>query len=535
MLKLRYMAMTAIMFIAAIACQSGDVVKVYPLDGESWWGISNTDGYLQPFTDYETVDLENHSRLGHTAPFMVSSKGRYIWCDSPFTISCNDGVFTLVSNDAPIQVVEAGRNLKESYLAACQKHFPFDGTYPAEELFVKPQFNNWIESCMMGINQQSAEEYVKAIGDNDFPCGVVMIDGGWLVQHGTMRFNPETFPDGKRLFDLIRSEGYKSLLWISPYISGDNRTTYLDYRLSGGRKKPLLVESAEYPGEECIVHWWSGKSVSLDLTNPEGAEAFVDQLKECQALYGIDGFKFDGGEAEYFRGKAKFYEGAAADYSHAYGEVCRFFPYHESRVGYRNGGSPIMVRLMDVPHDWEKLPDVLYNIQVSGLMGLPYTVGDMIGGGLVTHIPTDGSYSNKYMVRSCQLQALMPLMQFSMAPWRVLSKKECDICRDMANLHVSFSDYIMEQVRHAAQTGEPIVRMMDYEFPGQGYDRKMPQFMLGPDYLVAPVLREDDCVTVELPVGQWQDDLGVVHAGPKVLQLHDVPLERLPYYKKMME
>ena len=290
MLKLRYMAMTAIMFIAAIACQSGDVVKVYPLDGESWWGISNTDGYLQPFTDYETVDLENHSRLGHTSPFMVSSKGRYIWCDSPFTISCNDGVFTLVSNDAPIQVVEAGRNLKESYLAACQKHFPFDGTYPAEELFVKPQFNNWIESCMMGINQQSAEEYVKAIGDNDFPCGVVMIDGGWLVQHGTMRFNPETFPDGKRLFDLIRSYGYKSLLWISPYISGDNRTTYLDYRLSGGRKKPLLVESAEYPGEECIVHWWSGKSVSLDLTNPEGAEAFVDQLKECQALYGIDGF-----------------------------------------------------------------------------------------------------------------------------------------------------------------------------------------------------------------------------------------------------
>ena len=93
----------------------------------------------------------------------------------------------------------------------------------------------------------------------------------------------------------------------------------------------------------------------------------------------------------------------------------------------------------------------------------------------------------------------------------------------------------MEQVRHAAQTGEPIVRMMDYEFPGQGFDRKMPQFMLGPDYLVAPVLREDDCVTVELPVGQWQDDLGVVHAGPTVLQLQDVPLERLPYYKRIAD
>lgn len=526
----------AVSIILSAACNPQNTLTVDIHDGESWWGLSNTDGSLQPFRDYSMMDLANDSRLGETVPFLVSSKGRYIWCDSPFTISCGDGKFYLKSYDKPINVVKAGETLKEAYLAACKKHFPFDGTVPPEEFFVKPQFNNWIESCMMGINQQSADTYVRAIRENGFPCGVLMIDGGWIVQHGTMRFNPETFPDGKSLFDLIRSEGYKSLLWISPYVSGDNRGTYLDYRIAGARKSPLLVESIEYPGEECVVHWWSGKSVSLDLTNPHGLEAFAQQLEECQNLYGVDGFKFDGGEAEYFRGKGKFYGDAkASDYSHAYGELCRRFPYHEFRVGYRNAGSPMIVRLMDVPHDWEKLPDVLYNIQISGLMGFPYTVGDMIGGGLVTHVPTDGSYSNKYMVRSCQLQTLMPMMQFSMAPWRVLSEKECDICRDMAELHVSFSDYIMEQVRHASQTGEPIVRMMDYEFPRQGFDRKMPQFMLGPDYLVAPVLREDDCVTVELPVGLWQDDLGIVHQGPKVLCLQDVPLERLPYYKRIKD
>ena len=533
-MRVRDILIAAALFLAAACAEQNNPLIVDSLDGEKWWGLSNTDGYLQPFTDYALMDLANDSRLGETTPFLVSSKGRYIWCDSPFVVSCKDGKFTFESYAEPVQIIKAGETLKEAYLAASQRHFPFEGTYPAEELFTKPQFNNWIESCMMGINQQSAEEYVKAIGENDFPCGVLMIDGGWLVQHGTMRFNPETFPDGKHLFDLIRSKGYKSMLWISPYISGDNAMTFKDYRLSGYRKAPLLVESNEYPGDECIVYWWSGRSVSLDLTNPQGLETFAQQLEECQKIYGIDGFKFDGGEAEYFRGKGKFYDGAtAADYAHAYGELCRRFPYHEYRVGYRNGGSPIMVRLMDVPHDWEKLPDVLYNIQISGLMGLPYTVGDMIGGGLVTHIPTDGSYSNKYMVRSCQLQTLMPMMQFSMAPWRVLSKKECDICRDMAKLHVSFSDYIMEQVRHAAETGEPIVRMMDYEFPGQGFDRKMPQFMFGPDYLVAPVLREDDCVTVELPEGKWLDDQGETFIGPQVLNLVNVPLERLPYYKKI--
>ena len=53
-------------------------------------------------------------------------------------------------------------------------------------------------------------------------------------------------------------------------------------------------------------------------------------------------------------------------------------------------------------------------------------------------------------------------------------------------------EYIMEQVRHAADTGEPIVRTMEYEFPDQGFNRRMPQYMLGPEYLVAPVTNEDD-------------------------------------------
>lgn len=508
--------------------------RVEPLDGEVWWGLSNTDGCKQPFVDYPVLDLAEQSRMGETVPFLISNKGRYIWCDGPFRVSCEKGVLQIWTSSAPLEIVQAGSSLKDAYLAACEAHFPFDGTVPPEEFFTEPQFNNWIESVMTGINQESAERYVEGIFQNDFPCGIVMIDGGWLIQHGTMRFNPYIFPDGKRLFDLIKSFGYKGMLWISPYVSADNRGTYLDYRRTNPRKKPLMVESKDRPGDDCIIHWWSGKSVSLDLTDPEGRDAFVGQLKDCQELYGLDGFKFDGADAEYFRKNGKFHGGASTcDYVHAYGELCKEFPYNEFRVGYRNGGEPVIVRLQDVPHNWDKLPNVIYNVQVSGLMGLPYTIGDMIGGGLNSSFENDKGLSHKYVIRSCQVQALMPMMQFSMAPWRVLTPEECDICREMALLHVSFSDYIMEQVRHAAKTGEPIVRTMEYEFPGQGFDRRLPQFMLGPDYLVAPVVREDDSVTVELPKGRWKDDQGKVFRGPKVLRLNNVPLERLPYYKKL--
>ena len=39
--------------------------------------------------------------------------------------------------------------------------------------------------------------------------------------------------------------------------------------------------------------------------------------------------------------------------------------------------------------------------------------------------------------------------------------------------------------------------------------------------------------TVYLPAGTWKDDLGQEFTGPQVLELHDVALDRLPYYERI--
>ena len=57
--------------------------------------------------------------------------------------------------------------------------------------------------------------------------------------------------------------------------------------------------------------------------------------------------------------------------------------------------------------------------------------------------------------------------------------------------------------------------------------------MLGDKYLVAPVVDEDDSKTVYLPAGRWKDDQGKIWRGPRVLNLQNVPLDRLPYYEKL--
>ena len=89
----------------------------------------------------------------------------------------------------------------------------------------------------------------------------------------------------------------------------------------------------------------------------------------------------------------------------------------------------------------------------------------------------------------------------------------------------------MEQARHGAETGEPIVRSMEYAFPGQGFESCTDQYMLGDRYLVAPMMAPGHSRTVRLPKGRWQDENGKVYKGGRTYVL-DVPLDRVPRFTR---
>lgn len=214
-----------------------------------------------------------------TAPFLVSSAGRYVWSDRPFVYAFTNGVLTVSS----------------------------------ELLFSRPQWNNWIEIAIQGMNQASVDAYTEALARSGFPCGVYIMDGGWLSCQGSYRFHAPDFPDPKGMFRRIREKGWKSMVWTAAFVSPDSR----EYKL--------------------LRH----------------------------------------------------------------GRGCR----------------------------------------VTGRDVLAYDKA---------------------------LAALHPMMQFSAAPWRYLSPANVEACRAFAELHVAFAPYILDLARHAARTGEPIVRAMEYEFPHAG-------------------------------------------------------------------
>ena len=93
-------------------------------------------------------------------------------------------------------------------------------------------------------------------------------------------------------------------------------------------------------------------------------------------------------------------------------------------------------------------------------------------------------------------------------------------------------DYILKCAQQSAQTGEPIIRHLEYMFPEQGFADCKDQFMLGEKYLVAPMLNAGNQRTVVLPKGKWRDELGNVYAGGKKITV-TATIKRLPYFEKI--
>jgi alpha-glucosidase (family GH31 glycosyl hydrolase) len=162
----------------------------------------------------------------------------------------------------------------------------------------------------------------------------------------------------------------------------------------------------------------------------------------------------------------------------------------------------------------------------------------MIGGGQVGDVLNEDFTVRKHVeldqelfVRYAQCSALFPMMQFSAAPWRVLDKEHLELNVEAARLHAEYGEEIMALARHAAETGEPIIRHMAYVFPEGGYEHVRDQFMLGGRTLVAPVLTKGAASrSIALPPGTWRGDDGNIVEGPCVFETA-TPLSRLPRYE----
>ncbi|UYZ62842.1 glycoside hydrolase family 31 protein [Hymenobacter weizhouensis] len=533
---------------AAGGAAAASVPQVITLEpGEHWWGGAVKEGHKMPFsTAPYAFNLYGDNLYNQSQPLLVSDHGRYVWSEEPFRFAFEGNKLTISEARGPVQTGSAGRTLADAYRFASRKFFPPSGKTPDPALFAQPQYNTWIE-LNYHHNQADVLRYAHAIIDNGLPPGVFMIDDTWQEDYGLWRFHPGRFPNPQAMMDELHRLGFKVMVWVCPFVSPDSP----EYRDLRARKAFLLDRPADPAAtwltaqtQPRLVQWWNGASAVLDFTNPAAVGWFREQLTSAAKTYGIDGFKFDAGDMEFYQGNPlSFAPATPNEHCRLYSQFGLEFPLNEFRASWKTGGQPLAQRLADKNHTWADLQNLIPHMVLEGLSGYTFTCPDMIGGGEIKSFgytdagaSADAFVANKLdqdlVVRSAQCHALMPMMQFSVAPWRILDPEHLAAVKQAVALRSRFAARIVALAQASATSGEPIVRSLEYVFPRQGYAEVNDQIMLGDKLMVAPLLVHGRGTReVVFPRGRWRADDGQVFRGPGKHTI-TVPLDRLPYFER---
>lgn len=474
-------------------------MRIKILENEYWYGSCVKYGVNMPLHKESNcvLDFTSNATPNQAMPFLLSSKGRYLWRKNGFKISFKEGEMVFPDD---VIVKEGFNNLKGAYLASMQERFPFRGLVPAKELFEKVIYNTWIE-LTFNQNQKDIMDYCKDIIKHGMPAGILMIDDGWSEYYGDWRFHKGKFPDPETMIKTLHQMGFHVMLWVCPYISPD--TVAYRHALA----EDLLIKTKE--GEPYLAKWWNGYSAVLDMSNPKAKEWLHSQLLELKAM-GIDGFKFDGGDSIYYCQDNLTYGNVTPDeQSKLWAEFGEEFSYNEYRVTFGCGGYGLLQRLCDKEHSWgdhgvaSLIPDTL----LQGITGHPFSCPDMVGGGeYLNFIETeDSKLDQELFVRHSEIACLMPAIQFSKAPFRILSGENFKAILKGLNHRGRYLDGISQLIKEAGSTGEPVIRYMSYEFPQEPVEGIIDQFMIGKNLLIAPIYKKGSRGRqVYLPEGTWK-------------------------------
>ncbi len=505
-------------------------------DGGHWYGGNVTSGHHWPLESAE-IELDPFlATSNQTSPFWLTSSGTGFFLPTyqPLGFSINKGGeglfrFNVKDSGSLDYRVIVGRDIVavyDSFIAMVGK----PAAIPPRGYFASPIFNTWIE-FQTDQRQEKILAYARTLREHRFGCEVLMIDDRWQSRYGDHAFDPEKFPNPRQLVDELHRMGFKVVLWDVPFV--DPKAA--NYRFL--ERKNWLVREGK-TGKPALVEWWNGSSALVDLSHPEAFGWFVGELKKLQAEYGVDGFKLDAGDAEYFLPGFSTYGNVTPNrYTDLFAAVGAHFEINELRVSWLVQGLGLVQRLRDKNSDWDPatgLGALIPHGLTESLLGYGYFCPDLIGGGEAGDFERDqyGGMDPEMFVRWTQASALMPMMQFSFAPWHLDPESE-KICLKYTRLHEQLGDYIHSLALEAHRTGRPLIRPLFFRDPGdeQAYLARQ-EFLLGDRFLVAPVL-EKGAVSREvyLPAGLWKDFWsGELYRGGTTLAAYPAPLDKLPIF-----
>lgn len=534
---------------------------VFALDpGVHWYGLGElgAERYRDPYVPsdagapidpqpwpletgaLELVPLRTRDRFNILCPWWVASTGAGVFVDSYGDLALHwnrpwPGRFALTqmlhpptrsrNGDFAIDLV-LGANLVEAERTWFARDWPVKGRWdpglapPPDAMIRGPVWSTWAQ-YLWGVDETAVRDTAAAVVSGGYPYSVLEIDDRWQATYGETRFDPVKFPDPARLVGDLHAQGWAVSLWIQPFVDKDAEG------FSEARTRGDFVGDGH---GALLTRWWDalGPAAGLvDFSSPRASAWFRGLLLDPVRNAGIDGYKFDAGEAEFFPEAAALAEGVHPNqYEDLYAAFARTIPLYEMRSGWFAQREGRIHRLFDKDPEWGRpngMGVVLLQTLTLGLLGYPYLLPDMVGSNITPE--------EELLVRWSEMNAFLPMMQLSIQPWRYSPEAE-GIVRAMTWAHQALIPEIRRLLDEARRTETPVVRPLFWQYPDDAAGYVVDdEFLLGDGLLVCPVIEKGvRSRSVYLPRGTWRDYWGEeTFVGPSSFRV-SAPLGRPPVF-----
>ena len=328
------------------------------------------------------------------------------------------------------------------------------------------------------------------------------------------KWNPEMYPGLDKWIAELRKRDIAFTIYINPYlIKGKSLCTE-------AVEKGYLVK--DMSGEDYFIDFGEFDCGHVDLTNPDAYNWYKEKIKKNMIDFGAAGWMADFGE--YLPTDCKVHSGISGTEAHNLWPGLWARLNHEALeetgnldkiIFFMRSGNAMSPRYAqsiwagDQNVDWSR-DDGIRSV-IPAALSLAYSghgisFSDIGGYTTVAWLKR----TKELLVRWTEMSCFTPIMRTHEGNrpgtnWQFDSDDETlDYMAYWADLHYRLKDYILFCEKENMEKGLAVMRPMNWYSSESWALDCVDQYMLGPDMLVAPVMKKGaDGRHVNLPEGEW--------------------------------
>lgn len=482
------------------------------------------------------------SQMGITMPWFVSDAGYGVLFDDYNRATLALGADSVVyTSETPKALSYYFVNGDGSLAGATSRYTELTGRQQLPPFWTL----GYITSKYGYHNEREALGAIDSLKQRGYPVDGIVFDLYWYgveTDMGRLEWNPQQFPNPKRMLDSLNNMGVHTVLINQPYI---NKIGAIDNYNMLSDAGMLVKDSA---GNTHDVTTWVGEAGMFDMSNPKTRKWLWNRLKDITAD-GISGWWGDLGEPEVHPLSIMHANGeSASQYHNVYGNEWSKTIYEGLRRDYPDMRPMLMMRggtaglqrysvfpwTTDVSRSWGGFEPQVALMLNSGMSGLGY-MGSDVGGFAVD--PKD-AYQPELYVRWLQMGAFSPMLrthaQSKPEPYHYPQYES--IIRNFIRQRYEWLPYNYTLAYENTAEGMPLARPINFHSePGTVDAGNTDEYLWGSEVLVAPVFKKGArSRKVVFPAGatwiNWNKPSQSFEGGTTATVA--APLEQLPMFVK---